>query len=202
MPVFRNLLRLVAISTLVVTPGASASPDSPDAIANTRVALIIDRKKTSVVKTHVGEVSCAVGTSALVFDSSKAIAVYNLDSKNSNDITLKLANGQVLPVGLGQELLVPRQQPVTSFAEINPGGKIAVRDSVMHKLQSGQHIYYADFSITSALTVVDPLKHAVKEKPPRYRAGIDRIVKNAVILSQVTGSHGAYTVSSNNSSGK
>lgn len=197
----QNLLLVAAISTVIPTASASPDSDCQEAIANAHVAIIIDRKRPSLIKTHVGDVTCAVGTSALVFDTSKAVAVYNLDSKNSNDITLKLATGQVLPVGLGQQLVVPRQEPVMSFAEINPAPKISVRNPVITKLQSGRQIYHADFSIASVLTVVDPLRLAAKEKPLRYRAGIERIMKNAVILSQVTGSHGAYTMS-NKDAGK
>lgn len=197
------LLPVVIVSSF----GSAAFADSTAALADpfsimeplpgVRGELVIDRKKKCIIKTHVGDVTCAIGTSALVLDSSKAVAVYNLDSKNSNDISMKLTSGQILPVGLGQELLVPRQQPAGSFAEINPDTRIAVRNPVMTKLGSAASIYYADFSIASAMTSVGPLHYLAKTKPARYRLAMERILKNGAALLQVTSRHGAYTVSSN-----
>lgn len=180
-----------------ITIAESASPNLPDPIPGVRGELVIDRKKKCIIKTHVGDVTCAVGTVALVLDSSNAVAVYNLDSKNSNDISMKLITGHTLPVGLGQELVVPRQPPAGSFSEINPGTKIAVRNPVLTKLGSAASIYYADFSIASAMISVGPLHHLAKTKPERYRLAMERILKNGAALLQVTSRHGPYTVSSN-----
>jgi hypothetical protein len=137
-----------------------------------------------VVGTHEGNVSIASGSIVFVMETGHDVAVYNLHDTKSGGVKISMGGKQVT-VHPGTSVVLTRQDKA-DFSKVNPGVRIGHRNPVPVSMGEGVKAYYSEFSITSALYTVAPLKQMLASKSPADRKAAEHMLKNAVILSELS----------------
>lgn len=105
---------------------------------------------------------------------------------------MRINIGQMtLSVGAGQELLVGSDRAVVDAALKQD--KVGRRELSKHALDDGNHIARSEFSIVGLIQRSELLHSMYAKGAPSDRAIIERVMKMAAALFQVTAKRGAYS---------
>lgn len=145
-------------------------------------------RQTTEIKLYGGTVSMAVGSIVFVTVEGGSAAIYNLHDPHGGSVAI-VVDGMKITLAPGEQLVLTRDK-VGSFEKINPGKQIAYRREVLHEFPSGLRVFVSDFSITSALTSITPLKQMLFSSPHHHIA--HKVLKNAAIMTLLTAAKGPY----------
>ena len=143
-----------------------------------------------IVGTHEGNVHIDGGCMALVLETGHDVAVYNLHDTHHGGVKV-VAGGKTITLHPGQQVVLTHNQ-TDSFEKINPGLKIAYRNTRSADMGNGVRAFIADFSLAGALTQVAPLKQMLSSTNPKDRRFAHQMLKNAVVLNETTAANGPY----------
>ncbi len=135
-----------------------------------------------------GTLSMAAGSVVFFTSTGNDVAIYNLHDPHGGSVAL-VVDGMKITLAPGEQLVLTRDK-VGSFEKINPGKQIAYRHEVLHELPNGLRAFVSDFSITSALTSITPLKQMLSNSAHHHIA--HKILKNAAIMTVLTAAKGPY----------
>jgi hypothetical protein len=137
-----------------------------------------------VVGTHEGTVDISSGSIVFVMETGHDVAVYNLHDTHAGGVKVNVG-GKQITVSPGTSVVLTRQDKA-DFSKVNPGVTIGHRNPVPVPMGDGIKAYYSEFSITSALYTVAPLRQMLASKSSGDRKAAHRMLKNAVILSELS----------------
>lgn len=155
-----------------------------------RTGLIVPVKKVIPIKTSLCRISCNPGTLVFFIDTGSSVAVYDCHSTRSGDVTVTTRDHEMRTLP-GEEILVTSQEKL-SFEKVNPGKGISIRDPKLAMDKNGLRIFTADFSIPSAMIAIKPLKAMLHSKDDYQRQLAEKVLKDAVIRSQVSAAKGPF----------
>lgn len=155
-----------------------------------RGVALFNAKKPIVVGTQEGNVHIDKGSLAFVVETGHDVAVYNLHDKHSGGLNVVVGN-RLVTIPPGKQLVLTRK-PGANFKEVNPGARIAYRNSKEMKLTEDVTGFISDFSIPSAIANIPPLKKMLTSNIPEERRVAQQLLKNSVILADIFGSLGPY----------
>jgi hypothetical protein len=143
-----------------------------------------------VVGTHEGTVDISSGSIVFVMETGHDVAVYNLHDTHAGGVKVNVG-GKQITVSPGTSVVLTRQDKA-DFSKVNPGVTIGHRNPVPVAMGEGVKAYYSEFSITSALYTVAPLRQMLASKSSGDRKAAQRMLKNAVILSELSKSSSPF----------
>lgn len=143
-----------------------------------------------VVGTQEGDVHIPAGSAVFIIETGHDVAIYDLHDSRSGSI--KIVSGKrLITLAPGRQVVLTKRLD-EDFEKINPGNRIGYRKPKSVLVGEGIKAYVTDFSIPSAVAVVQPLRTMLKSETARDRKLVDKVLTNAVILSQMTASMGPY----------
>jgi hypothetical protein len=142
------------------------------------------------VQTKEGLVSIPKGAIAFVMETGNDAAVYDLHDSATSKIKI-IANGKELIMSPGTEILMTRDSNA-NFNTLNPGKEIGVRNIREKDMGNGIKAYIADFTITGSMMNVAVIRGIIKSNDPEHKQATNKLLKNASILADLTGSAGIY----------
>jgi hypothetical protein len=143
------------------------------------------------VQTREGIVHIPKGAIAWVMETGNDAAVYDLhDSLQTGKIKV-VANGKELTLSPGTEVLMTRNN-TANFETLNPGVSIGVRNIREKDMGAGIKAYIADFSLAGSMMNVPVIHSLLKSDNHNHKKAADKMLKNASILADLTGSAGIY----------
>lgn len=145
------------------------------------------------VQTKEGLVSIPKGAIVWVMETGNDAAVYDLHDSMTDPVKV-IANGKELTLSPGTQVLMTRDSK-GSFESLNPGGTIGTRNVRSKDLGAGIKAYIADFSISGGVMNVSVMRNLLKSNNPEHQKAAMKMLKNAAILSDLTGGAGQYKAS-------
>lgn len=150
--------------------------------------LVVATKRTSVV-TSDSKVIVEAGSVSLINNDDGMVRVATLWNNHDSDVTIQSA-GRGLKVAAGNETVVAGSLQNLDFHLKNDD--TARRRVVQSALPSGKQVLSAEVSFLSLLDNSTVLKSVLNSKRDSDHDITAKLCKMAVILSHVTGKHGAY----------
>ncbi len=151
----------------------------------------------AVLNTKFGALTIAPNSLVLAMATEAGLAVFNLDDRSKNAVTLK-HDHQTISVAPGQHLFITDQSNV-EFADINVHDRILYSDLQKTRLNSGHHLFNAQFFIPSVIESVKPLMVLVSSKDSVSTARTKRLMKTAAVLMHLKGGVSSYQAHSRRS---
>jgi hypothetical protein len=96
-----------------------------------------------------------------------------------------------LTLAPGRQVVLTRRLD-DRFEDVNPGKSIGFRKNKDVLLGEGIKAHVSEFSISSAATMVKPIRKLLASERPQDRKLVNRMLTNAVILSEMTAAVGPY----------
>lgn len=137
-----------------------------------------------------GVAHIARGSTVFIAKSSRGTAIHNL--QDSRRGAVQIVTGKKVYTLLPGQALVLTRETGSDFAAANPAFGIAYRSVADRGTDDGVKAFSASFSIASALTKVRPLAELVASEEPAKKAAARKLLKNAVLLTELTGAAGPY----------
>src|SRR5262249_2465148 len=144
----------------------------------------------TVVDTPFGRISIDTGSLVLVIVNSRALTIYDLHDSQRNAVVVSVAN-RTLALSPGRHATVTSGD-VKAFEEVNPAEAFGYRNMTSKQLCAGLNLFASEFSITTAMRMVRPLRHLAASRHPHAAQLTSRIMKTAAILMQTGAGSGAY----------
>lgn len=139
------------------------------------------------VQTREGIVNIPKGAQVWIMETGADAAIYDLHDSPFTGYVKIVANKKELTLSPGKEVLLTRNA-TASFESLNPGRQFGYRNLRSSDLGEGIKAYVADFSIAHGLSNVAVINSLVKSNDPAQRKAVWHMIKNAVILDDLTGS--------------
>lgn len=130
-----------------------------------------------VVRTTQTEIYLVKGSVSFVIATGTTTSIYNLFDLQIGDVTV-VAGRDILKILPGKQFVLSRKSG-SDFSVVNPEKSIATCDPTHSLLKNGTGLWKADFSISSAMTNVRPLKDLLSSTDARYQQLISQLLKTA-----------------------
>jgi len=168
--------------------GAAVSQDAADFVGGTdahleRGSLLAVPAADTVVKTAYGDVSVAGKSVALIVATSRGLAVFNLDDRKSDAVTVK-AGGKNISIRPGTSAFIVSES-VRSLEQINPVQLVSHRRIYEQQLGQGLKAFRSEFAVQSAFAALKPLRHMVRSTDKQTRETANHLLKTISILVQL-----------------
>src|SRR5262249_44253616 len=144
----------------------------------------------TVVDTPFGRIAIDAGSLVLVIVSSDALAVYDFHDGQRNAVVITAAN-RTLALCPGRHATVTTDN-VREIQEINAAEAFGYRNMTIKQLGAGLNVFASEFSIPTAMRMVEPLRHLAVSRHPAAAQLTKRIMKTAAVLMQTGAGSGAY----------
>ncbi len=148
------------------------------------------------VQVQEGHVFIPDGAVAFVIETGHDVAVFDMHDGKKGPVRVR-AGKQMITLSPGKQLVLTRQLEA-DFDAINPEKLIAHRNVKTVATSEGIRIYSADFSLPSMMMNVSPIKRMLASDNPAERRQARKLLKNAVVLAQLSGQKGPYNNSGSN----
>ena len=142
------------------------------------------------VQVQEGHVFIPDGAVAFVIETGHDVAVFDMHDGKKGPVRVR-AGKQMITLSPGKQLVLTRQLEA-DFDAINPEKLIAHRNVQTVAITEGIRIYSADFSLPSMMMNVSPIKRMLASDNPAERRQARKLLKNAVVLAQLSGQKGPY----------
>jgi hypothetical protein len=164
------------------TQGIDASA-SGNLIALEKGKVLFYPNSDITVRTKEADILIAAKSAVWVVETGNDVAVLDLSDNAGGDVKV-VTNKEHMELRPGQMMVLTRAL-TAKFHEINPVGKITLRNLVARDMGDGIRGYHGEFSIMSALQNVPLLNTMVLSTNRGERQLADKMLKNAVILMTV-----------------
>jgi len=144
-------------------------------------------------RTYVGRdgtVLVDIGSWVLIMETGNDMAVYDLQDTYKGAVRV-IAGKKEIVLTPGKQVVLTRK-PDAKFDEVNPGSRIAYRNVRSEDVGDGVRAFAAEFSIPSAMTRVEPLRQMLISKKSKDSQVARKILRNAALISMMTGPAGPY----------
>ena len=148
-----------------------------------QIAAILNCSKELFAKTEMSLIHCKEGALVFVDNRDAYETVCNLDCRASKDVMVDLASGTSIRLPIGYALVLHKKGQTA----IHPGPARLLSYRCWSEKKSTGNIDFmgAEFSLASAMYVIEPLRQMVSSSNPRERSKARSILKSAMILSQI-----------------
>jgi len=135
-----------------------------------------------MVYTKYGDIDIRRGAIVMLMLIDGCLGVQSLHQQNDSAVTW-LAEGIKFSLYPGKQLILgPRE--VRTFENLPPQFRqIAHRPATQVSINSEEELFYMDFSISSSLLTVAPLKQMLHSNNRQDKAAINKMLKGSVILA-------------------
>ncbi|MBX9877390.1 MAG: hypothetical protein K2Y22_02945 [Candidatus Obscuribacterales bacterium] len=148
------------------------------------------------VQVQEGEVQVPNGASVLVMETGHDVAVFDINDGPHARVRVKSGN-KVITLSPGRQVVLTRQLDA-DFDRVNPSKLIGYKNARAHMVASDIRAYSADFSLPSVMMSVQPVKRMLSSDNPDDRRLVQRMIKQAVILTMLPSKSGPFKTSANN----
>lgn len=158
---------------------------------NYEVAGIFSCPIDTVVQTELGNVECKKGSIVFIVNREDTMTVCTLDSPHLDDVNLVIASHPKLRLAPGRQIVLTRDTE-SAFDKANPAHLIGYRDDKEIGNVDGIKVVRTDFSITSAMMTIQPLRKLVTSPDTEKNRIAESIIKNSAILWGLTSNQGIF----------
>ncbi len=155
------------------------------------VASVLTCPVDTLVKTELGEIACKKGSIVFVVNCENSVSICTLDSPHLDDVTVRVGTSPALRLAAGRQIVLTKDLE-EKFEKLNPAHLIGYRDEKEVGNVNGIKIMRADFSLTSAMMTLEPLRHMVASQDSEQKRIAESILKNSAILWGLTSSQGVF----------
>jgi hypothetical protein len=156
------------------------------------IAGLISCPVNTTVKTELGYVDCKQGSHMFVVNRKDTVAICTLESPNVGDVVVHVGGNFSTRVPPGREILLTKDLS-GAFDKLSPAHQISHRDGMELGTIDGTRVAVAEFSLPSAILAISPLGEKLNSNKPEDRRIVDAMLKDAVILTKLTGDDGPYS---------
>jgi hypothetical protein len=147
-----------------------------------RGIVVCQPKDDIIVCTRYGDINIRRGAIVMLMLIDGCLGVQSLHQQNGSAVTW-LAEGIRFALYPGKQLILgPRE--VRTFENLPPQFRqIAHRPATQVSINSEEELFYMDFSISSSLLTVAPLKQMLHSNNRQDKVAVNKILKDSVILA-------------------
>ena len=145
------------------------------------------------VQVQEGSVEIPNGASALVMETGHDVAVFDISDGPKARVRVKSGN-KIITMSPGKQVVLTRQLNA-DFDQINPSKLIGYKNPKGELVASDIRAYSADFSLPSVMMSVAPMKRMLTSDSPADRKMVQRMIKQAVVLSMLPSKAGPFKTS-------
>ncbi|MBX9572647.1 MAG: hypothetical protein K2X77_27375 [Candidatus Obscuribacterales bacterium] len=139
------------------------------------------------VQTREGLVTIPAGAACWIMETGADVAIFDFHDSGSTGPVKVEAGNKPFTLSPGMQLLLTRSSE-GSFNKLNPAhGAIGTRRLRHASLGDGTRAYVCDFSIPHGINNVEVIRNLVRSKDPQHQKSVNRMLKNALILADLTG---------------
>ncbi|MBX9572653.1 MAG: hypothetical protein K2X77_27405 [Candidatus Obscuribacterales bacterium] len=139
------------------------------------------------VQTREGLVTVPAGAACWIMETGADVAIFDFHDSGSTGPVKVDASNKPFILSPGMQVLLTKD-PTKGFNQLNPAdGAIGYRHLRHTSLGEGTRAYVCDFSIPHGINNVEVIRHLVRSKDPRHKKSVNQILKNALILADLTG---------------
>ncbi len=186
-----SLFRLATDSAIIRHSGqAQITMERPGVVSLKQGETLLEVTKPTVIKSGDYRIALDAGTVALVSLKGGVIKVRNLYEGSAKSIHA-VVEGKKVDVAVGQELLMgPNDGSVLRVLNSESIGRRNLRS---FDLEGGSHqLIRCEFSLVSLMGQIDVLSRVKASANGSDHDLINRLIKMAAIMSQVTAGHGSF----------
>ncbi len=145
------------------------------------------------VQVQEGSVEIPNGASVLVMETGNDVAVFDISDGPKARVRVKSGN-KIITMSPGRQVVLTRQLNA-DFDKINPSKLIGYKNPKGELVASDIRAYSADFSLPSVMMSVAPMKRMLTSDSPADRKMVQRMIKQAVVLSMLPSKAGPFKTS-------
>ncbi len=191
--VSKSSLYMPIAYTSSVVKGATICPSNklPSSLNDT--SALINANHDMTVSLGNGKVKLALkrGAFVLAISHGHCVSVYNLHDKAVNSVVISFNSTGKINLAPGQHATVSDLRTNCDFADLNQAKHIAYR-GLTGKFINGNLVYVSDFSISSAISSIQPLKAIFRSNDKQLKNLSNQILKTMVVVTQTTSYKGVY----------
>lgn len=143
------------------------------------------------IKTDLGNIECKRGSIVFVVNCEKSVSVCTLDSPSLGAVHVQVGNSEKLRLAPGRQIVMTKDAD-SAFDKTNPAHLIGYRDEKEIGTVDGVKVIRSDFSITSAMMAIKPLRGLVASQDRDHNRIAENIMKNSAILWGLTSRDGIF----------
>ncbi|MBX9880228.1 MAG: hypothetical protein K2Y22_17350 [Candidatus Obscuribacterales bacterium] len=147
------------------------------------------------VQVQEGSVEIPTGATVLVMETGNDVAVFDISDGPKGRVRVKSGN-KIITMSPGKQVVLTRQLDA-DFDKINPSKLIGYKNPKSQLVADDIRAYSADFSLPSVMMSVAPMKRLLTSDSPADRKLVQRMIKNAVVLSMLPSKSGPFKTSGN-----
>ncbi len=147
------------------------------------------------VQVQEGSVEIPTGATVLVMETGHDVAVFDISDGPKGRVRVKSGN-KIITMSPGKQVVLTRQLDA-DFDKINPSKLIGYKNPKGQLVADDIRAYSADFSLPSVMMSVAPMKRMLTSDSPADRKLVQRMIKNAVVLSMLPSKSGPFKTSGN-----
>lgn len=181
---------LGAAATQVRAQGANFAQSNEGSVDLSNGEIVVSAGKRTQI--NAGSIGVDVGSGAIVHVTKNGdiVKVRNLCDSSGRSVSVVIG-GQRLSVGIGEELLTCFDSQLIDTALKQDG--LGRRKVTKFSAGGGLHLVRSELSIIGLIQKSELLYSMYKNGAPTDRAIMERVLKVAAALFQVTGKRGAYS---------
>ncbi|MBX9772227.1 MAG: hypothetical protein K2X29_12695 [Candidatus Obscuribacterales bacterium] len=155
------------------------------------VAGVLTCPVDTYVKTELGNIECKKGATVFIVNCENSVSICTLDSPHLDDVNVCIGNNPKLRLAPGRQIVLTKDMD-NKFEKTNPAHLIGYRDEKEVGTVEGTKIIRTDFSLTSALMSIQPLRHLLTSPDREQNRIAENIIRNSAILWGLTSSQGIF----------
>jgi len=142
-------------------------------------ALFVPSKNMTVV-TPKGQVKLGANSVAFITVDADQLSVYDINDHQKGSVVVS-AGGRDMALTPGRHMIVTHDR-AASFADANPIESIMHRAVNRHELGAGKRAFTTEFSIPSAVQVVNPLRALMQSNDAAAKKVSERVIKTSAVM--------------------
>lgn len=178
-------------SNYLKSSAGSAVGSATDGGINLRAGeILVAPSKGTTITAGTHKVILASGAIVHVVRDSTHLKIHNLCDSGANSVKVLSSAGRLLTVGIGQELILATED---GSYKLPPRDENIGRRKVERFVMDGNQAMRSEVSTIALIQSSDLLRAVYTGTSPADKCIMDRIIKMAAALFQVTGKRGAYS---------
>ncbi len=166
--------------------GIIIGPESGNGFIDLRNGnILLSAELNMIISTHEGKIHIGSGTTAFVCEYGNNVVVYDLVQSKPNRMFVVVGQNR-LTMEPGQMLVLTREN-INNFEKLEVTCRtVAYRNARLLNFGNGAvNVFIANFSIPSALVIIQPLKLLVISKNKEDKLLLDKLLKSAALVGDL-----------------
>ncbi|MBS1989907.1 MAG: hypothetical protein JSS83_05270, partial [Cyanobacteria bacterium SZAS LIN-3] len=173
----------ISISDAATASAAELTDNEKSSKTLSRGSVLVMPTTDTTIHTQFGDVAIAAKSVALVIAVRDGLAVFNIDDRKSDAVTITSA-GKKLSVQPGTSAFIA-SEAVRSYEHVNPAQLISHRRMYEQRLGNGMKAFRSEIALPTVFSALKPLRAMVQSQDKETRDMAEHLLKTTSILMQL-----------------